>query len=125
MNKSDWRRQVIMKCREVGTYKAEFLPVINTLADILEERDRVRKQYHGEGDHPLVEKVSDRGAVNKVKNPLLAAWEDLNRDALTYWRELGLTPAGFKKLNTETAKVKVAGGGLEQLLAGLSNGEES
>ena len=125
MNKKDWKRQVVAKCQEIGTYKDEFLPVINTLADILEERDRIRKQYHDEGDHPLVIKVSDRGATNNVKNPLLAAWEDLNRDALVYWRELGLTPAGFKKLNTETAKVKVSGGSLEQLLAGLGNGEES
>ena len=34
-----------------------------------------------------------------VKNPLLVLWDDLNKSALAYWRDLGLTPAGLKKLN--------------------------
>ena len=118
MKKTDWRREIIKKCDSIGTYKPEFLPVINTLADILEERDRVRKQYHEEGSNPLIEKVSDRGAVNKAKNPLLTTWEDLNKDALVYWRDLGLTPAGFKKLDMETDKKK-APEGLEKILANL------
>ena len=123
MKKADWRREIIKKCDSIGTYKSEFLPVINTLADILEERDRVRKQYHAEGAQPLIEKVSDRGAVNKAKNPLLTAWEDLNKDALVYWRDLGLTPAGFKKLNSEMAGKQKPVEGLEKLLAGLADSD--
>lgn len=118
MKKADWKREIVSQCESVGTYKKEFLPVIGTLADILEERDRVRDQYRKEGAQPLVEVTSDRGAVNRKKNPLLTTWEDLNRDALTYWRDLGLTPAGLQKL-TETAKGQQIAGGLEQLLAGL------
>jgi phage terminase small subunit len=121
MKKADWKREIVKKCESVGTYKKEFLPVINTLADILEERDRVRTQYRQEGSQPVVEFVSDRGAVNKRKNPLLLTWEDLNKDALAYWKELGLTPAGLRKLNTETAKGQEAAGSLEKLLAGLGD----
>ena len=122
MKKSDWRREIIKKCETIGTYKSEFLPVINTLADILEERDSVRRKYRKEGSHPIVEKRSDRGAVNNVKNPLLATWEDLNRDALTYFRDLGLTPAGLKKLNSEAVKDgKNSSLNLEQLLAGIDD----
>ena len=120
MKKADWRREIIKKCESIGTYRKEYLPIINTLADIMEERDRVRTRYRSEGAEVLVEKKSDRGAVNKVKNPLLTAWEDLDRIALAYWRDLGLTPAGFKKLTSESDKVQNTGG-LEQLLAGLSS----
>ncbi len=122
MKKADWRREIIRKCETIGTYKSEFLPVINTLADILEERDNVRSKYRKEGSQPLVEKRSDRGAINSVKNPLLATWEDLNRDALAYFRDLGLTPAGLKKLNSEAVKDgKGSPLNLEQLLAGIDD----
>ena len=123
MKKADWKRQIVAKCKSIGTYKQEYLPVINTLADILEERDNVRAQYRAEGSHPLVDRVSDRGAVNKSKNPLLTTWEDLNKDALAYWRDLGLTPAGFKKLSSENVKDKAAATiGIEKLLSGLEDG---
>ena len=121
MKKADWRREIKTKCESIGTFKSEFLPVINTLADILEERDRVRTQYKAEGSQILIEKTSDRGAVNMVKNPLLTTWEDLNKDALVYWRDLGLTPAGFKKLNVEAQK-PAESAGLEKLLEDLSDG---
>ena len=108
------------KCESVGTYRPEFLPVINTLADILEERDNVRAQYRKEGSRPVITKISDRGAVNSGKNPLLTAWEDLNKDALAYWKELGLTPAGLKKLSYDALHDQNSG--LEQLLEGLTDG---
>ena len=119
MKKADWKREIVKKCESVGTYKKEFLPVINTLADILEERDRVRTKYRQEGSKPVVEFVSDRGAVNKRKNPLLLTWEDLNKDALAYWKELGLTAKAYKALGKE--EVTVTGTGLEKILEGLAN----
>ena len=43
---------------------------------------------------------------------LLRLVNDLNRDALMYWRDLGLTPAGLKKINdkalTKTKKSTLA-----------------
>ena len=42
-------------------------------------------------------KTSDRGAKNISRNPILAAWMDLNTAALQLWRECCLTPAAFKK----------------------------
>ena len=47
---------------------------------------------------------------------------DLNAQALAYWRDLGLTPAGLKKLNAEVVKDKQAGGNLEKILEGLADG---
>ena len=44
-----------------------------------------------------------------MQNPMLRLVNDLNRDALAYWRDLGLTPAGYKKLNADVVKDNNAG----------------
>lgn len=92
--------------------------MINTLASILEERDRVYRQYIDEGAQPLIEVVSDRGAKNNRPNPLLKQWNDLNTTALSFWRDLGLTPAGLKKINDDELKEKKVST-LDSILSGL------
>lgn len=103
-----WRKKIIEQMSAKGVKSDGFEHVIETLADILEERDAIYTQYKAEGGHVLIEKVSDRGATNMVVNPLLREWQDMNRDALTYWRELGLTPQGLKKLNEQAVAQETA-----------------
>lgn len=102
---SYWKRKAIEQMKTVGTYQDAFLPTVDALAKLLEQRDSVYDEYIAQGGEPIIEKYSDRGAVNKTVNPLMALWKDLNRDALQYWRDLGLTPAGLKRIN-ETAMQK-------------------
>ena len=78
-----------------------YAPVIATLCDILEQRDAVYAQYIATGAEPVSEYTNKFGAVNMVKNPLLILWDDLNKSALAYWRDLGLTPSSYKKLAGE------------------------
>lgn len=118
MNKKQYQTRIETASKNAGTYQKYFRQMIVTLADILAERDRVRKQYIDEGAQPLVEIVSDRGAVNRRPNPLLKQWQDLNTQALNYWRDLGLTPAGLKKINDDKMK-KDESSDLEKVLAGL------
>lgn len=108
MTAKAWRKKIIEQMTAKSVPHAGFENVIETLADILEERDAVYTQYKDEGGHVLVEKVSDRGASNMIINPLLKAWQEMNRDALTYWRELGLTPQGLKKLNDQAVAQETA-----------------
>ena len=54
-----------------------------------------------------------------VKNPLLAVWDDLNKTALAYWRELGLTPAAYKKISGEGTSRDGEPKGLAKALAEL------
>ena len=119
MNKKQYQTRILTACKNAGTYKKSFDQVINTLADILEERDRVRKQYIDEGAEPLVIIVSDRGAENRRPNPLLRQWNELNTTALAFWRDLGLTPAGLKKINDDNMKEKPAGSALDEVLEAL------
>lgn len=106
MTKNKWKKRITECCQAAGTYKPHFDDVIATLAQILEERDRVLKQYKETGGHPVVAYTNKSGATNPAKNPMLVLWDDLNKSALTYWRDLGLTPAGLKKLDTDALKTK-------------------
>lgn len=119
MTTDQWKRTIKSKTKAMGTYQKAFDDAIDALAKILSERDEVYQQYVDQGSAALVEKVSDRGAVNMVKNPLLAIWTELNRDALTYWRDLGLTPAGLKRINESAMQKKEKGSALEEALKSI------
>ena len=104
MRKGAWKKLIVEQMKAVGTYRADFDSAVEALAGILDQRDRVYAEFKKGGCAALVEVVSDRGSVNMRKNPLLELWISLNRDALTYWRDLGLTPAGLKKIDEAAMK---------------------
>lgn len=119
MDAKKWKATIKKQMTGVGTYREEFESPMIALAEILEQRDSVLQEYVESGSQALVETVSDRGAVNMRKNPLLQTWSDLNSQALAYWRDLGLTPAGLKKLN-DVAMKEHKGSALEAALVRLS-----
>ena len=123
MEKAEWIRKIKAACRKAGTYQPQFRYVIETLAQIMEDRDKVHEQYLSSGAHPTIIHTNKAKEQNIVKNPMLVMELDLNAQALAYWRDLGLTPAGLKKLNADVVKDKTASDGLEKLLAGLGDGE--
>ena len=104
MKSSEWKEIIEEQCKEAGTMRKAFIPVIDALSQILERRDCIYKQFIDEGAQVVVERISDRGSKNKAKNPLFIAWNDLNTQALTYWRELGCTPKGLKQISDESVK---------------------
>lgn len=104
MKAKSWKTTITKQCKAVGTMNAAFVSVIDTLADILEQRDAAYTQFVREGSKIIIERTSDRGAVNSAKNPLWVAWNDLNSQALTYWRDLGLTPKGLKAISDSIQK---------------------
>lgn len=106
MKASSWKKKITSQCVAVGMYKPAFDPVINTLADILEQRDNAYADFLASGGEMCVVKTSDRGAVNIGKNPRLQMWTELNTQALAYWRDLGLTPAGLKRIDEQLMKPK-------------------
>ena len=123
MEKKEWVRKINAACRKAGTYQPQFRYVIETLAQIMEDRDKVHDQYVASGSHPTITHTNKAKETNIVKNPMLVMECELNAQALAYWRDLGLTPAGLKKLNADAVKVKQqSAGGIERLLADLENG---
>lgn len=119
MTEKKWRETITGKCKEVGTYKPAFDPVIESLASILAQRDRTKAEFKKETHcKSVLEYTNKNGSTNLVKNPLLVLWDDLNKSALAYWRDLGLTPAGLKKLN-EKAMQKSKGSALADAMKKL------
>lgn len=119
MQKRQWKTRIKKACMEAGTYKPYFEHVINTLAGILAKRDEAEEILDDENEELIVEQTNKGGFTNKVKNPAYSIWDDMNKTALTYWRDLGLTPAGLKKINEEVfiqAKEEKEGNNLLSLL---------
>ena len=119
MDAKRWRRKIKKACENIGTYKDEFMPAIETLANLLESRDKVFDQYTKSGANPVVSYTNKAGATNLVKNPLMLSWLALNDQALTYWRDLGLTPKGYRTLSGEKVSKSDESGGLADIIASL------
>lgn len=104
MTKTKWKNKIKKQMEQVGVYRTAFTPTILVLAEILEQRDKAFEDFINNGGEMVVENISDRGARNMRKNPRLQVWEDLNAQALAFWRDLGLTPSGLKKISDMATK---------------------
>lgn len=104
MKKEAWKKRIAESTRLAGTYQPFFEPVMDTLASILEKRDEAEKLFIASGASPIVKHTNKGGATNLEQNPALRLINDLNRDALQYWRELGLTPSGLSKISSDVVK---------------------
>ena len=104
MNKDEWVEKITEACKNAGTFRPYFASVIDTLAETLEARDDARQKYKQTGSNSVVTHTNKGGNTNIVKNPALVVIDDLNKTALAYWRDLGLTPAGLKRINENAMK---------------------
>lgn len=104
MERSEWAARITASCRDAGTYRPYFDDIIQTLADILARRDHAQALFDASGGNVLVNHTNKAGATNVEQNPCLRLINDLNRDALAYWRDLGLTPAGLKRIDEQAMK---------------------
>ena len=99
MTEKEWQKKITDECVRAGTYKSFFDTVIEQLSQILEVRDNALAQFRASGNSPTVIHINKAKQENIVKNPALVVINECNQQALAYWRDLGLTPAGYKKLN--------------------------
>lgn len=120
MDKKRWKTKIKAQMKAANTYQKFFDPTIETLAEILQQRDAAYEDFIDGGAEIVVESKSDRGAINLRKNPKLQIWSDLNNQALAFWRDCGLTPAGLKKINEAILKEDKKGSSLEEALKKLS-----
>lgn len=102
MTKSKWKSLIISQMVALHVQNDAYIPVVETLAGILEQRDKTFKEFKDSGGSSVIEYTNKGGSTNMTKNPLLVLWDDLNKSALAYWRELGMTPSSFKKMTGGT-----------------------
>lgn len=119
MKKKAWKNRIKRACIEVGTYRDSFDPIITSLAEILESRDQVRKYYNDSGAEPIVMRTNKGGHTNMEKNPILVIYDDLSQTAMSYWKELGLTPKGLKAIDERAMRSTKKGNTLGDALREL------
>lgn len=123
MTKEEWAPRIREACVNAGTYRPYFDDLITTLAGVLERRDECERQYNESDEGMTIERTNKAGFTTMVKNPTMVFYDDFCRTALSYWKELGLTPAGLKKLKDETFndRKEDKGSGLQRLLEAISD----
>lgn len=117
MTKGTWAKRIKQACLDAGTYEEWYEDAIETLAQILENRDKAQKKFKEMGGSPVIERTNQRGITNTVKNPALVIINEMNAQALQFWRELGLTPKGFTAMQKGGFKKPEAS--FEDLLADI------
>lgn len=104
--KKEWVEAITQDCKGLGVYKTAFDPAIEMLADVMVQREDIWKEFEDSGGKSMLPYTNKGGAENFVKNPILVMWNELTKTALAYRRELGLTPAGLRKLDEKAMKSK-------------------
>ena len=88
----------------LGVYRVEFDPAVWALAKIEEEVDAAWAEYEAEGCIRIITTINKAGAEYRQQNPSYTAWLNLVAECRSQRRELGLTPAGLKKLREDAMK---------------------
>lgn len=99
-------RDIIKKMQAIGTYKPSFEHTIKTLAKMLLDLRNAEESFEESGGDLIIEHTNKAGATNVIKNPYYQVIENLRQQIITYSRELGLTPAGLKKINDKATGTK-------------------
>lgn len=121
MTTKEWEKLIKRQCKKAGTYEVFYEDTIHTLAMLMEQRDRTYEKYVEDGSQPVREYTNKGGQTNIVKNPILVSWLEINAQALAYWRDLGLTPKGYRTLSGEKVSKNDESGGLADIIASLEN----
>lgn len=113
-------KEIKRKMRAVGTYNISFNYTIEVLAKVLVDYQTTIETFEKTGGHIVIKHTNKNGSTNLVKNPLYLALEKLRDDIISYSRELGLTPAGLKRINQDGNKPEKKSN-LEMILSELRN----
>ena len=121
MSKTKWKNLIKKQLTALGLQNNAYESSVESLAAILEQRDKTYDEFQQSGGKSVIEYTNKGGSTNMTKNPLLVLWDDLNKTALAYWRERGLTPSSYKKLTGTGAKKEESKKGLAAALASIES----
>ena len=119
VSRNRWKKIINQQLTALGLHDEAYNSTIESLAAILEQRDKTYLEFQESGGRSVIEYTNKGGSTNMTKNPLLVMWDELNKTALAYWREMGLTPASYKKLTGEGPKKEEKEKGLAAALASI------
>ena len=85
--------------QSLGVYEEEFDPIISIYCELKKQYDELTERFEKDGY-----KFSEETTSGSKKAPIVTTLEGLRRDILTYSAQLGLTPAGLRKLRGEATE---------------------
>lgn len=96
------RKNTIRDMEKLGTYRAEYDPIIDIYCEMREQYERLTKEFKDDGYKGYSVDTSDGG---KKKSPLIATLENLRKDIGTYSDKLGLNPKALESITAEKTTV--------------------
>lgn len=99
-----YKKDIVRKMKAVGTHNLSFKHSVDVLSRTLYDYEVAIDSFERSGSHTIVKHTNKNGSTNIVKNPLYLAIEKLRDDIIKYSNELGLTPAGLKRINEQGMK---------------------
>lgn len=101
MTVNQYKSKISKAMKVLGTYKEQYENTVELLAKMLFDYENAETAFDQSGGNFVIEYTNKAGATNMVKNPHWVVIENLRSDILIYSRELGLTPAGLKKMQVK------------------------
>lgn len=99
--------QTIQAMKTMGTYRAEYDPIIDVYSDMREQYERLSREY---AEHKSFRYATPTADGGEKKSPLSLTLESLRRDILAYSDRLMLNPKAKADTGEKQKKLsKLAG----------------
>lgn len=102
----EYKTELEEQMKALGTYKEEFDIIIDTTAKLLADYEDAVSKFKKSGGNIIIKHTNKAKETNAVKNPFYLAIETMRGQIIKYLNELGLTPAGLKKINDKELNKK-------------------
>lgn len=100
MNAAEYQKQIRAAQKSLGVYREEFRRARVRLADIYVRIEMLQKSFEN-GDFGFTTVVQTKAGETEIIDPRMAELDNLNAQALTYEKALGLTAESIKKIRPE------------------------
>lgn len=104
IGKQGIKNRTIDDMKALGVYKPEYDPIIDIYAELVDQYNKITKEFKDGGYQYEVE--TDQGGRKKA--PIVATLETLRKDILAYSDRLCLNPKSLEIVTVETGKKKSA-----------------
>lgn len=101
-------KKTIKDMEELNTYRPQFDSTIRAYAEMRQQYDKLMSEFYESGCEITEEYTNKAGFTNVTKTALYLALESLRKDIVNHENILGLTPAGLKKIKSDSSKKKVS-----------------
>lgn len=94
------KNKIIQDMKSLGTYKEEYMPLINIYADLLQQYQMTQQQFIQSG----YQLETSTAAGGTKKSAIVGALENIRKDIVLYSDRLCLNPKTIENITVEDKK---------------------